>query len=163
MILSIDIQIYYFLSTVAAGMIIGIMFDIYRIVRGFNYLNRFITAVSDFLFWILAAVITFIFFLYTNNGDLRYYTFVGLILGLFIYFKLISRFFMNSLRLVIYYVLKFFRIIIILLFFPIKLIRYFFRYAAYKSREAVKLSINSSKAAIKKLNKNIKGKKEKKT
>lgn len=134
MILPINIQVYYFLSTLLAGLIVGIFFDIYRIIRGFNTPNKIITAISDTLFWILAGFVTFIFFLYTNNGDLGYYTFVGLIAGLLIYFILISKGFIKVLGFIVYFILKFFRIIVILIIYPIKLIRYYTGYGIFKTK-----------------------------
>ncbi|QCX33755.1 spore cortex biosynthesis protein YabQ [Caloramator sp. E03] len=132
MILPINTQIYYFLSTTVAGVIIGIMFDIYRIIRGFNNPNRLITAFSDLLFWIFAAIVLFIFFFITNNGELRYYTFVGIIIGLFLYFELISKFILKTLRVILYYTMKFFRTIIILIFYPIRLFSYGFKVMIYE-------------------------------
>lgn len=137
MILPINTQIFYFLYTAIAGIIIGIMFDIYRILRGFNHPNKFITAISDLLFWVLAAIVIFIFFSLTNNGELRYYTFMGIIIGLFLYFKLFSRVIIKTLRFIIYYFIKFFRIIIILIFYPIKLIGYGLKIIKYKVKKYI--------------------------
>jgi spore cortex biosynthesis protein YabQ len=175
MILSIEVQIFYFLSTIAAGFFVGIMFDTYRILRGFNYPNKFITAVSDLLFWIFAALVTFIFFLYTNNGDLRYYTFVGLFLGLFIYFKTISKPFANILKWIIYIIIKAFRMLMVLLLYPIRLLRYLVNYLFYtlrlfgqesakklkSGRVVVKAHVKEDFNKIKKRDKKIKKKKEK--
>jgi spore cortex biosynthesis protein YabQ len=151
MVLSIDTQIYYFISTIIAGIFIGIMFDVYRILRGFKGPNKVITAISDLLFWILAALIVFIFFLYTNNGDLRYYTFIGLSFGIFIYFKLISRRLIYVLRRVIYFTLKFFRVIINLIFYPIRLLRYFLKYLIFKIKGLKKISLNGKLNKLKNL------------
>lgn len=162
MIIPVNLQLYYFLSTVVTGLLVGIMFDIYRITRGLNSPNKIITAISDILFWVFAAVTTFVFFLYTNNGDVRYYTFVGLIIGMFIYFKLISRNFINFLRSLVYFVLKFFRLIIIFIVYPIKIMRYYGKYGLYKFREAGKKGYKKSSDRIKKINKNFHEKKGKK-
>lgn len=132
MILPINTQIYYFLFTTVAGAIIGIMFDIYRIIRGFNNPNKLITAFSDLLFWILSSIVLIIFFFITNNGELRYYTFVGIIIGLFLYFELISKFILETLRVIVYYAMKFFRTIMILIFYPIRLFSYGFKVVIYK-------------------------------
>ncbi|MCX7885462.1 MAG: spore cortex biosynthesis protein YabQ [Caloramator sp.] len=152
MILPINTQIYYFVYTAIAGIIIGVMFDVYRILRGFNSPNRLITAVSDLLFWIFTAILIFIFFFFTNNGELRYYTFVGLILGIFLYFKFISSIILKTLRFLIYYFIKFFRVIIILIFYPISLISYVFKLIIYEVRKSIVEFFRNKKLKIKKEN-----------
>lgn len=132
MILPVNIQIYYFLSTVIAGIAVGIMFDTYRIIVGINSPSRILTAIADILFWIFCAMVIFIFFLNTNNGDLRYYTFIGLILGIFFYFKLASKRFIISLRGIIHFILKLFRIMAILIIYPAKYIIYLLKYLLFK-------------------------------
>jgi spore cortex biosynthesis protein YabQ len=156
MILPVNIQLYYFLSTIIAGFAVGIMFDIYRIIRGFNSPSKVMTAISDMLFWILAALITFIFFMYTNNGDLGYYTFVGLIAGLFIYFKAVSRRFLKLLRWIVYYILKFLRFLMLIIVYPIKLIRYGIGYLILKTRGFANTKMQSCSLSIKKNIKKLK-------
>ncbi|SKA95437.1 spore cortex biosynthesis protein YabQ [Caloramator quimbayensis] len=150
MILPINIQIFYFLYTALAGIIIGIMFDVYRILRGFNNPNKFITAISDLLFWILAAIVVFIFFFHTNNGELRYYTFVGIIIGIFLYFKLFSRGILKTLRFIIYYFIKFIRILVILIFYPIKLIGYGLKLMKYEIKKYIVKVFKNKKFIFKK-------------
>lgn len=144
MVLRIDTQIYYFMSTILAGIAVGVMFDIYRILRGFNCPNKFVTAISDLLFWILAAIVTFIFMLYTNNGDLRYYIFVGLFVGLFMYFKLISKKFASVLGHIIYIIIKVFRIIINLIFYPIRLTKYAINYLFFRVKKVEKIIVKKA-------------------
>lgn len=148
MILPINRQIYYLLTTFVAGLLIGILFDIYRIVRGFNSPNKLITAFSDFLFWIFSAIMIFSFFFITNNGELRYYTFVGILIGLFIYFKLISLFILESLRFIMYYIIKFFRIIMILIFYPIRLLNYGFKFLIFVIRKDIYRLFNNKKIRL---------------
>jgi spore cortex biosynthesis protein YabQ len=162
MVLPVNEQLYYFATTIAAGLFIGIMFDIYRIIRGFDSPGKLITIISDLLFWIFAAIITFVFFLYTNNVYLRYNSFIGLGLGLYLYFILISRSFMKILKWIVYYIIKFFRMLIVLITYPIKIIRYLFRVLAYEGKNISKAGYGKTKKIIKNFSfKHIK-KKEKK-
>jgi spore cortex biosynthesis protein YabQ len=137
MILPVNVQIYYFLSTVIAGIAVGIMFDTYRIVTGINNINRIIMAISDLLFWVLCALIIFIFFLYSNNGELRLYTFIGLLGGILFYFKLASKRFIIALRGIIYFISKLFRIVFILIVYPLKRVVYLLRYLLYLIKRLV--------------------------
>jgi spore cortex biosynthesis protein YabQ len=131
MVTSANIQLYYFLITIAAGLIIGVLFDIYRIIRGFNNPGNFITAAADILFWLFAAILIFIYFLFTTNGELRYYTVVAVIIGLILYFKIISNSLVKSIRWSVYYILKLFRLLIMYLFYPVKLLIYLIGYIIY--------------------------------
>lgn len=167
MITSSSVQIYYFLITIAAGLIIGVLFDIYRIIRGFNNPGNFITAIADILFWVFAAILIFIYFLLTTNGDLRYYTLIALLTGIVLYFKVISRVFVKTLKWGVYYVLKFFRVVIMLIFYPIKLIIYFISYIIYltecllQKNSKLRLGFNKYIKKLPKFKINKKCKKEK--
>lgn len=161
MVLPVSDQLYYFLTSIAGGLFIGIMFDIYRIIRGFDTPGKLITIVSDLLFWIFAGIVIFMFFLYTNNAYLRYSTFVGLGLGLYIYFVVISKSFLSALKWIVYYIIKFFRVLIIFIIYPIKLIRYFLKLLFYNSKSAARTGFHDLKTIVKKISDNSKLKKEK--
>lgn len=84
-ILQFNIILYSFL----AGILIGGMFDLYRIIRGAN-VPKIVVIIEDILFWILAALVVFCFLLYTNYAFLGTYVYVFMFISLFIYLKLIS-------------------------------------------------------------------------
>ncbi len=81
-----DMIIYPFIS----GFIIGVFFDIYRIIRG-NERIRIISVFQDMLFWILCSVIVFIFLLKFNYGFLNLYVYVFIFLGMSVYFLFLSK------------------------------------------------------------------------
>lgn len=124
MILPSSTQIYYFLCAVAGGLIVGLMIDGYRSIRYWSRPKKFMAAISDMLFWILCAIIIFIFFLYTNNGDFRYYTIIGMGLGALLYFKLLSRGILKFMKWFIYYMGKALRLICGVIIFPVKAVLY---------------------------------------
>ncbi len=161
MILPVSDQLYYFLTAIAGGLFIGIMFDIYRIIRGFDTPGKLITIISDLLFWTFTGIVTFMFFLYTNNAYLQYSTFIGLGLGLYIYFGVISKPFLNVLKWIVYYAIKFFRVLIIFIVYPIRLMRYLFKLGFYKGKNAAVSGYCNSKIFFKKISGRYKSKKEK--
>lgn len=166
MILPANVQLYFFLTTIIAGLAVGIMFDIYKNIRGFDNPGKLVTIISDLLFWILAAILIFIFFLYSNYGYLRYNSFIGLIIGLYVYFRFISKAITKALKWSTYYILKFFRILIILVFYPIKLLRYFLHLVFNRTRDGVSKGFLKSKKYLsqagKKYKENLKYLKKKK-
>jgi hypothetical protein len=101
------------------------------------------------------------FFLYTNNAYLQYSTFIGLGLGLYIYFGVISKPFLNALKWIVYYAIKFFRVLIISIVYPIKLIRYLLKLGFYKGKNAALSGYCNSKIFFKKVSDKCKLKKEK--
>lgn len=139
MVLDINIQFMYFFSNILCGIIIGFLFDTYRIIRGFKNPNKTLTAISDLLFWIFSALLTFIFMLLTNNVNIRYYTFIAFIIGLYLYFKLISKPFLGSLRFVIYYIMKSFRFLFRMILMFLRLIRVFYLNLGYYVRKFIGL------------------------
>ena len=63
--LDTNIQFSIILYALLAGILTGLMFDLYRIIRG-SKIPKAIIVVEDTLFWILAAMVIFTFLLYTN-------------------------------------------------------------------------------------------------
>ena len=93
MLISIQTQLNVLIYSIIAGMITGVLFDIYRIIRGFKNPKVILTFFCDIVFWAFSAVIIFIFLLYTNYAFMEVYIFLYIALGTYIYLKLLSRFF----------------------------------------------------------------------
>ena len=85
-------QSYIFMATVYGGIITGVLYDVYRMLRRLLKAGRIVTALFDVLF-VLCALAVVVAVLYTvNSGELRVYTFLGFVLGFFIYILGISYF-----------------------------------------------------------------------
>ena len=87
--LSIDVQFDIVMYSIISGILIGIMFDLYNIIRGVK-IPKIIIIIEDILFWILTAIIVFAFLLYANYAFLGPYVYIFMIVTLIIYLKLIS-------------------------------------------------------------------------
>ena len=85
-------EIYIFLLFILTGISIGILFDIFRILRRSFKTIDFITYIQDFLFWILAGAILLYSIFSFNNGELRGYIFIGVILGVILYMLSLSKY-----------------------------------------------------------------------
>lgn len=83
-------QAYLFLVFSLTGVIIGILFDFFRILRRIIKTSNFITYVEDILFWILTGFLILYNIWYFNNGEIRIYMFLGIILGVLIYMLTLS-------------------------------------------------------------------------
>lgn len=85
-------QAYLFLIFIMNGILIGFLFDIFRIIRKTFRTTDLITYIQDIVFWIVAGIITLAFIFYYNNGEIRFYVFLGIILGVVIYILTISKY-----------------------------------------------------------------------
>lgn len=77
------------------GILIGILFDIFRILRKSFKTPDFMTIVEDVIFWILVGGILLFTIFTFNDGEIRNYIFIGLIIGLVIYISTISKYFIK--------------------------------------------------------------------
>ena len=84
-------QSYLFLVFTLTGVLIGILFDFFRILRKIIKTPNFITYIEDILFWILTGVLILYNIWYFNDGEIRIYMFLGIIIGLIIYLSTLSR------------------------------------------------------------------------
>lgn len=79
-----------FLIFTIDGVLIGIIFDIFRILRKTIKTSDFVTYIEDFLFWIITSIILFYSIFTYNNGELRFFMFLAVILGFVLYICTIS-------------------------------------------------------------------------
>lgn len=85
-------QAYLFLIFILNGLIIGFLFDFFRILRKTIKTSDFVTYMQDFIFWILTGVIILYFIFTFNNGEIRLFLFLGIMTGILIYMLLLSKF-----------------------------------------------------------------------
>ena len=121
--LDTNIQFSIILYALLAGILTGLMFDLYRIIRG-SKVPKFIIAIEDTLFWILAAMISFAFLLYTNYAFLGAYVYIFMLISLGLYMKFISNRCIRFELEVVNILSKVFRIIFKNIIYPFKIIFY---------------------------------------
>jgi spore cortex biosynthesis protein YabQ len=124
MLSSISTQINLLLFSILAGVITGVLFDFYRVFRGLENPNIIVTFIEDTLFWILTAIIVFIFLLSTNYAYMREYVYISIAVGVFLYMWLLSKFFIRAQYKIIRTTAKFFRLTFNFVVYPIQLLIY---------------------------------------
>ena len=82
---AVSVQTLQFLYSGALGVALGILFDVFRVIRYFSPKKRFITALYDALFWVSASIFLFAFVLTFAEGRMRWYILLGAFLGGFVY------------------------------------------------------------------------------
>lgn len=92
---AIVIQLYSFFIYLISGMVIGVFFDIFRILRKSFHTPDFITYIEDILFWLFTGFFLLFILFQCNNGEIRIYHVIGLIIGAIFYMISISKLFIK--------------------------------------------------------------------
>ena len=82
-----------FLLCALCGIIIGIIFDLFRVHRTFFKVSKVSLVIADLIFWVLSGFVALEFIIWANNGVLRVFEFIGISVGAFVYLMFISKFF----------------------------------------------------------------------
>lgn len=88
-------QLTSFIYFIITGILLGIIFDIFRISRRTIKTSDFITNLEDVLFGLIAGIIILISIFKFNNGELRLYIFIGLGIGIILNILFISKYFIK--------------------------------------------------------------------
>lgn len=73
-----------------AGTAMGLTYDSYRVLSLKLSFPKWLNALLDLLYWVWAALLVFRLLYAGNQGQLRFYVFLGLFLGVWIYFLIFS-------------------------------------------------------------------------
>ena len=124
---SVTNQAYIFLCSIIGGLVIGFVFDFFRICRKIIKTTNIITYIEDLLFWIIVAIIIFFLVFMTNDGELRWYAFLGVLLGVIFYNLIFSAYVIGISVTVINFIKKIILFILKIILFPIALIHRFLK------------------------------------
>ncbi|WP_281883902.1 spore cortex biosynthesis protein YabQ [Paenibacillus sp. YYML68] len=75
----------------AGGLSLGGLFDLYRVLSGQLRVPVWLRAVLDLVYWLAGTVIVFLLLYESNWGEVRPFIFLGLGIGVTLYFLLFSR------------------------------------------------------------------------
>ena len=121
--LGLNMQINLVIYSLFGGLIAGVLFDIYRGIRGLNSI-KILIIIEDILFCILIALVVFTFLLYTNYAFLTPYVYIFIIIAILLYFKFISKYFYASEMKISRLFYKIIRILLKNIWYPLKIIAY---------------------------------------
>ena len=85
-------QLFCLIAFIITGIVIGVLFDIFRILRRSFKTADWLTTLQDILFWILAGFVILFSIFKFSNGEIRSYIFIGIALGVLIYILTISKY-----------------------------------------------------------------------
>ncbi len=139
------------------GIIIGLVFDFFRILRKSFRTNDIITYIEDILFWIITGLILLYSIFTFNNGEIRLFMFLGAILGCIIYMIIFSKFIIKINTKIIRFLKKSIKKAIIVILYPIKIIIKVIKKIFNKPISFIIINI---KGILKKVKSNIKNSKK---
>ena len=88
----ISSQLQVFLYSVGFGFILGIIYDIFKLFRLLIIKNNRAVPIQDIAFFLLCAILAFVFLLVVNNGIFRFNILVALVAGFTVYYLTLGRF-----------------------------------------------------------------------
>lgn len=123
MVIPLWMQFRIIIFSFASGIVTGVLFDIYRLIRGIKVV-RYLVIIEDILFWILSALIVFVFLLYTQYAVLSVYVYMYLILGIICYLWMFSKCFIMVEKKLVGGLFRIIRILFKHILYPFKLLFY---------------------------------------
>jgi spore cortex biosynthesis protein YabQ len=97
--MSIEQQLVVFLLLLLLGFLSGLLFDVLRACgKGFG-LSKYTVFLTDLVFCLIFTLVVFQILYVFNWGEVRFYIFFAIIMGLIFYYGFCSRFVYNRLRL----------------------------------------------------------------
>ena len=115
-------QAYLFLIYLISGILIGVLFDIFRILRRSFKTIDFITYIEDIIFWIFTGAFLMFILIRFSNGEIRLYSIIALALGCVCYMLTISKFFVKINVKIVTYIKNIIYKIINIVIYPIMLL-----------------------------------------
>ena len=133
-------QLFLFFVFFVIGAVFALIYDTLKVSVKFAPQNAAFTVIRDVAFWLIVTAVMFGVSLKFNDGEIRFYMFLGIFLGAFLYFNTVSRFVVAVLDFVTELLKKITLFIIKIICFPIKLLNkpVFFAFSFTKNN-AVKM------------------------
>lgn len=149
-------QLQSFLIFTILGILIGIIFDIFRILRKTFKTADIITYIQDVIFWIITGGLILLSIFIFNNGELRFYLFIGIFIGLVVYMLSLSKYFIKINVFIINLIKKIISKILQIILKPVKILFIFIKKIIFKPISFIFINFKKSFTKIFKLSKNIK-------
>lgn len=84
-------ELYFFIASLTVGFALAVLYDLFRIFRRLIRHSLFFVSVEDFLFWFIAGIAGFYMIYVYNNGIIRLYAIIGMLLAVGVYYRWCSR------------------------------------------------------------------------
>lgn len=126
-------QLILFLWSVVLGVALSLIYSFFRVVRKYLPKYKAVIFLSDLVFWLLTALVNFIFFMSTNSGVLRGYIILGELCGFILCYFTLGRLLYAVVTRVVSFVIKIIMTILGFIFRPVLAVLGFIRKIIQKS------------------------------
>lgn len=156
--ISLAVQTKNFLLSLGLGFIMGIFYDVFRIIRLCISSKKFVIVIFDLLYCILFCFSFFIFLLTVNEGQFRFYLLLGTGVGFSVYYFSLGAIIFSFSKILTDFIKKWIKRFFAVLLFPFRWIysrtKSLIDKKLEKSRKRTKKLKNKSKTLLK-LNKHL--------
>lgn len=150
---AIIVELRFFFTSVIWGMVLLIIYDVLRILRRVIKHNAFVISIQDIIYWVVSSVLIFHMMYNQNNGIIRGFAILAMLLGMIIYHIIFSDFLVDGISGIINKVIstiyKIIRKIIHILLSPFRFIgkklMIFFRFIFKKLKKLGRFILNRLK------------------
>jgi spore cortex biosynthesis protein YabQ len=84
-----------------SGLGLGVLFDLFRVLAGQLRIPKWTLPLTDLVYWIVATILVFRVLYLTNQGQVRLFVFIGLVIGILLYFTSFSPWIVKLILLII--------------------------------------------------------------
>jgi len=119
---AIMVELRFFGASIFWGMLLLIIYDMLRILRRVVKHNGFFIAIQDILYWVTCSLLIFHMMYQQNNGIIRGFSILAMLIGMLIYHAQISDLVVYVISEILNKTIKLIGKLIALLFMPIRII-----------------------------------------
>lgn len=142
-------EFYIFLIAINYGLILGGIYDFYRVFRYFSKPKKLLTTIGDLLFWLIITLIIFVFLVNRTDGIIRGFVLLGFIIGYVFYIKAISKYSFLFLKWIFKLILDLISEIIRIITYPFRKVFNLFGKRVNKVGKIYKILLNDAKKYFK--------------
>lgn len=92
---AILVELRFFGASVLWGVFLLVIYDFLRIERRLISHNSFFIAVEDLIYWVIASLLIFNMMFNLNDGIIRGFSILGMLIGMLMYHHILSNFFVD--------------------------------------------------------------------
>lgn len=114
----IMVELRFFAASIIWGMLLIVFYDLLRIFRRVVKHNGLFIAIEDIIYWVVCSILIFRMMYEQNNGIIRGFSILAMLLGMLIFHHAISDFFVNIISVLIHKLFHFIGMILKTIFKP---------------------------------------------
>lgn len=95
---SVKVELLGFIIYIYMGLVLGVIYDLYRTIRWIMRPGKIVTIIEDVVFILISILILLFSIYYVSQGEIRIYNFIGIIMGVILYYMILSKLLLKIFR-----------------------------------------------------------------